>query len=62
MKTYKVIYSIQATKNSKPFNRTYCFSTVDKRTAMRTANDILCDYIIDMKYYVGSIIKIKELK
>lgn len=62
-KSYKVKYEIQESKNSIPFFRTYCFSCPNgKRQAMKTANDILCDYIIDMHYYVGSIKKITEIK
>ena len=62
-KSYKVIYEIIESKNSKPFNRTYCFSCPGgKRIAMQIANDILCDYLVDMKFYIGSIKKITEIK
>lgn len=59
---YKVIYSIQENNISKPFKRTYCFSAQGKRQAMKIANDILADYIIDMKFYTGSVEKITEIK
>ena len=62
-KSYKVKYKIHETKNSIPFSRTYCFSCPGgKRQAMKIANDILCDYIVNMHFYVGSIEKITEIK
>ena len=63
LKSYKVKYKIQETKNSIPFFRMYCFSCPGgKRQAMQLANDILCDYIVNMHFYVGSIEKITEIK
>lgn len=62
MHTYKVIYEIIESKSSKPFYRTYCFTTQNKRNAMRIATDIIIDYILDMKYYTGSVYKISEIK
>lgn len=61
-KSYKVIYEIITTKDSKPIQRTYCFSCPGKRIAMKIAIDILCDYIVDMGFYTGSIKKITEIK
>ena len=60
--SYKVIYEIIEKKDSKPFYRTSCFSTQNKRLAMQIAIDILTDYIIDMGFYTGSVSKIKEIK
>ena len=57
---YKVKYEIISEKDMKPFYRTYAFSASGKRQAMKIAIDILTDYIIDMKYYSGSIKQIKE--
>lgn len=60
--SYKVIYEIYEKKDSVPFTRIYAFScTGGKRNAMRIANDILIDYILDMHFYVGSIKTIKEI-
>ena len=61
-KSYKVIYKIITEKGNKPIQRTYCFSCQNKRIAFQIANDILCDYITDMKFFSGSIKSIKEIK
>ena len=62
-KSYHVKFEIIATKDSKPFYRTYCFSCPGgKRNAFKIATDIILDYIIDMGYYIGSVYKIKEIK
>ena len=62
-KHYKVIYEIIEKKNSKPIRKTYQFSCDNgKRHAWKIANEILCDYILDNNFYVGSIKKIMELK
>ena len=59
---YKVKYEIFEKKDIKPFYRTYAFSAAGKRQAMKTAIDILTDYIVDMNYYSGSIKQITTIK
>lgn len=60
--SYKVKYEIIEKKDTIPFYRTYAFSAAGKKQAFQIANSVLIDYLINMKFYAGSIKQIKVIK